>query len=159
MRRLVLRARVASSLVLPSFVPSQLEACSLAENPLIRLSFQYISPHSLLLSPSIMRTAAALVALAATATVASAHWPGADAANARKRHSDIKRSSGYQLSGYYAGQDFLNLFDFATGQSANGFCVIVCMSRSRARVASADRLEAIRPGNRVVCVCTQYSSG
>lgn len=73
-----------------------------------------------------MRTAPALVALAATATVASAHWPGADAANARKRHSDIKRSSGYQLSGYYAGQDFLNLFEFATGQSSNGFCVIVC---------------------------------
>lgn len=103
-----------------------------------------------------MRTAAALVALAATATVASAHWPGAEhaAANARKRHSDIKRSSGYQLSGYYAGQDFLNLFDFATGQSSNGFGVIVCMSRSRARVASADRLEAIHLSIKLcVCVC------
>lgn len=99
-----------------------------------------------------MRTAAALVALAATATVASAHWPGADAASARKRHSDIKRSSGYQLSGYYAGQDFLNLFEFATGQSSNRFGVIVCMSRSRARVASADRFQTIRLGNRAVCV-------
>ncbi|GAA5955204.1 hypothetical protein JCM8115_001881 [Rhodotorula mucilaginosa] len=72
-----------------------------------------------------MRTAAALVALAATATVASAHWPGADAANARKRHSDIKRSSGYQLSGYYAGQDFLNLFDFATGSQNGGLANFV----------------------------------
>lgn len=87
-----------------------------------------------------MRTAAAIVALAATAAVASAH-SGSHSAASRKRHSEVKRASGYQLTGYYAGQDFLNLFDFATGEAtllvSGGSAVLSVFSRSSKKDANA----------------------
>ncbi|BGP44227.1 hypothetical protein JCM10450v2_000038 [Rhodotorula kratochvilovae] len=64
-----------------------------------------------------MRAAAFVAALTAGAAFASAHSPSSPATHKR---SQAKRASSYSLSGHYAGQELLDLFDFDTHSSNGG---------------------------------------
>lgn len=61
-----------------------------------------------------MRTSVLVAALAAG--LASAHAASGTSSN-HGRRSQAKRASGYTLTGHYAGQDFLDLFNYDTRAS------------------------------------------
>ncbi|GAA5867545.1 hypothetical protein JCM1840_002546 [Sporobolomyces johnsonii] len=91
---------------------------------------------------------AAVVALSAlSATALASHSPSSS-----HRRSLPKRSSGYSLTTHAAGQDFFDLFDFATGSDNGGMAEYVDSS-----TAWSNNLVQVKDGRAHIRVSTEGS--